>query len=224
MRFHKGPFPVNKNFHPESEGWFTLPAVNLNTLPLWAIAASIGLLLPWSFLALLVFPPELLTPQIIQLASNMYRIEFPVFQIPFWPTVAVLIAVSILFIPIHELVHALYCPGWGLSADTVMGVWLPKGFLYVHYEGSMSRNRFLAVLIAPYIVLSLLPLALIVMFRLTSWTPGTIVGLGWLSLLGSLLAGGDLVSVVSLLSSKIPSTALIRNNGEKSYWKPLQTI
>jgi len=178
-----------------------------------------GLFLLWLPLFLLVFPLELITPQSIQLSPNVFQILIPILQIPLWHILAILIVTLFLFMPAHELVHALCCPGWGLSADTVVGIWLPKGFLYVYYDGPMSRNRFLFVLIAPYLFLSILPLALIAIFKFAGWTPELILGLTWTSLLGSLLAGGDFVSIGSLISSKVPGTALVRNNGQKSYWK-----
>lgn len=224
MRFHLGPFPENKKFDPESEGWTAFPDVNLDTIHLRALRASLVLFLLWVPLFLLVFPIELVTPQTIQISPNVFRIQIPILHIPFWRILTILIATLILFIPVHELVHALCCPGWGLSADTVLGIWLPKGFLYVFHDGPMSRNRFLFVLFAPYLFLSLLSLALIMIFRSIGWTPELILGLTWTSLLGSLLAGGDFVSLCTLLSSKVPSTALIRNNGQKSYWKPSDKI
>lgn len=219
MRFHLGAFPESKNFDPESEGWSALPDVSLDTISRSARRASMGLFLLWLFLFLMVFPLELLTPQTIQLSGNVIQIQLPIFQIIDWPILVSLFVILILFIPTHELIHALCCPAWGLSADTTFGVWLPKGFIYIYHDGPMSRDRFLFVLVAPYIALSLLPLALLAISKTTSWPPELIISLTWLSLLGSLLAGGDFVSVISLLSSKLPNTALIRNTGQKSYWK-----
>jgi len=179
------------------------------------------LFLSWSFLFLLIFPLELLTPQTIQLSPNVIQIQFPIFQVPLCHIIAILISVLVLFIPVHEMVHALCCPAWGLSADTVFSIWFSKGFIYIHHDSPMSRNRFLFVLVAPYIILSLLPLALMAIFGITNWPPELILALTWLSLLGSLLAGGDFVSIGSLLSSKIPGSAFIRNIGQKSYWKSI---
>lgn len=224
MRFHLGAFPENKDFDPESEGWAALPDVNLDTIHLRALRASLGLFLLWLLFFLVGFPLELFTSQAIQLSPNEFQIQFLIFQIPPWFILVILIAILILFIPTHEIVHVLCCPGWGLSANTVVGLWLPKGFLYVFYDGPMSRNRFMFVLLAPYLFLSLLPLALMAIVRFTGWTPVLILSLTWISLLGSLLAGGDFVSVGLLLSSKVPGTALIRNNGQKSYWKPMDKI
>lgn len=224
MRFHLGPFPENENFDPESEGWSALPDVNLDTIYLRALRASIGLFLLWLPLFLLIFPFELLTPQAVQLSPNEFQIIVPIFQIHPRLILVILVAILILFIPAHETVHALCCPGWGLSPNTVVGLWLKKGFLYVFHDGPMSRNRFMFVLLAPYLFLSLLPLALIAILRFTGWTPVLILSLTWTSLVGSLLAGGDFASLGSLISSSIPGTVLIRNNGQKSYWKPTDEI
>lgn len=219
MRFHWGAFPEDKSFNPEIEGWVALPDTNLSAVHLIALPVAFGLFLLWLLLACLALPPELLTPQVRQISSTVFQIQFPIYETLTWPLLAILIAVFILFFPTHEIVHALCCPDWGLSANTIFGVWLTKGFFYIHHEGPMSRNRLLLVLVAPYIVLSLLPLALIALFRTLGWTPEIIISLTWLSLLGSLSAGGDFVSVGSLLS-QIPNTAMVRNKGQRSYWKP----
>jgi hypothetical protein len=219
MRFHLGRFPENTNFNPEAERWFALPTGNINAVHLKTIPVSLGLFLLWLTLVSLVFPSELLTPQVTQLLPNVIRIQYPIFQTPLWPLLAILIAISILFIPSHEMIHALCCPQWGLSANTVFGIWLHKGFFYIHHEEPMSRNHFLLVLVAPYIVLSLLPLAAIGLFRVIGWTPELLITLAWLSLLGSLFASGDFISV-GLLLSQVPNAAIVRNKGQRSYWKP----
>ena len=220
MRFHLGPFPESKNFDPQSEGWVSIPDVNLDTIHMRALRASIGLFLLWLPLFLLIFPLELFSPQTVQISPNVFQIQIPILQIPLWFILTTLTVILVLFIPIHEMVHALFCPGLGLSENTVVGLWLPKGFLYVYHDGPMTRNRFLFVLIAPYLTLSLLPLALIALLRFIGWMPESVLSLAWTSLLGSLLAGGDFASIGSLLLSKIPRKALVRNKGQKSYWKP----
>jgi hypothetical protein len=221
MRFHLGPFPENKDFDPESEGWSALPDLNLDTIHRRALRASMGLFLLWFPLFLLVFPLEVLTPQKVPLSPNVFRIQIPIFQMPVWLLFTMLVGILILFLPAHEVIHALCCPGWGLSSKTVLGLWLPKGFLYVHHDAPMARNRFMFVLLAPYLFLSLLPLALIAMLRFSGWTPEVLLSLAWLSLLGSLLAGGDFVSFGALWSANIPGAALVRNVGQNSYWKPI---
>ncbi len=219
MRFHFGAFPEDQSFNPEAEGWVALREGNLGAVHLMALPASVGLFLLWLLLAFFTFPADLLTPKATQLSDTVVRIQFPVYETATWPLLAVLGAILILFIPVHELLHAICCPGWGLSSKTVFGAWPSRGFFYIHHDGPMRRNRFLLVLGAPYLALSLLPLALMAILRVTGWTAEVMISLAWLSLLGSLFAGGDLVSAGSLLA-QIPSTAMVRNKGRISYWKP----
>lgn len=220
MRFHWGEFPDDHRFNPNAEGWIALPETKLSTVHLLALPVSVGLLLLWLPLALVAFPVELLIPQVSQISTTIFRIQPPLYEALTWPLLAILITILILFIPTHEFIHALSCPGWGLSANTIFGIWLPRGFFYIHHDGPMPRNRFLWVLTAPYLALSLLPLALMTLLKLVGWTPEVMISLGWLSLLGSIFAGGDFVSAWSLLS-QIPNTAVVRNQGQRSYWKPI---
>lgn len=220
MRFYSGPFPENPIFNPEAEGWFAVPETeNLQAVYRKAKRASLVLFLFWLPLYLFALPLELFVPQVIHLSSNVFRIQYPILQLPLWLVLTILI----LFIPTHEIIHALCCPQLGLSAKTVFGLWFQKGFFYVHHEGPMSRNHLLLVLVAPYIVLSLLPLAAIGVFKVLDWTPELLISLAWLSLLGSIFAGGDFVSI-GLLLSHIPSAAIVRNKGRRSYWKPTGKI
>ena len=218
MRFHWGEFPEDKRFNPEAEGWVALPDTKPGTVHLLALRASVGLFLLWLPLAFLAFPPELLSPHVTQISNNELQIQFPIYETLTWPLLAGLIVIFILFFPAHEFLHAFCCPGWGLSANTIFGLWLSKGFFYIHHEGPMRRNRFLWVLSAPYFVLSLLPLAMMTLLKWLGWTPEIMISLGWLSLLGSIFAGGDFVSARSLLS-QVPKTAVVRNQGQSSYWK-----
>jgi hypothetical protein len=113
---------------------------------------------------------------------------------------------------VHELLHVFTHPDWGTSSNSILGLWLSKGLFYAHYEGEMSRNRFLAVLLMPLIVLGILPTLLIMMI------PELLSSLFWLSLFGILLPGGDLVGV-GFIFFQIPPSAVVRNKGWRTYWK-----
>jgi hypothetical protein len=82
----------------------------------------------------------------------------------------------------------------------------------------MSRNRFLLVALAPYLILGLLPLGLLALPGAALWSSGTVLILAVVSLLGSVLACGDMVGVILLLF-QIPSAAIVRNKGWHTYWK-----
>jgi hypothetical protein len=118
----------------------------------------------------------------------------------------------LLLILAHEFLHALVHPGWGLSSNTVVGLWLSKGMFYAYYEGEMSRNRLLLVYVTPYIILGMLPTILI------ATIPELMQSLLWFSLFGSVLACGDLVGA-GLIFFQIPRSAIVRNKGWNTYWK-----
>ncbi len=76
----------------------------------------------------------------------------------------------------------------------------------------MSRNRFLAVLLAPTVGLTALPLVL-------AWATGSIHwSLGLVALINALVLYGDLFGFLLILF-QIPSGALVKNNGYRSYWR-----
>jgi len=158
-----------------------------------------------------------------QISPTEFQIQWPLYEIMTWPLLTGLIVILILLFPAHELIHALSCPGLGLSSNTIFGIWLSGGFLYIHHEGPMQRNRLLLVLLTPYLALSVLPLLLMALLKYVAWTPETMICLGWLSLLGSISAGGDFASTWSLLS-QVPKTAVVRNKGQRSYWKPIDHL
>ena len=66
---------------------------------------------------------------------------------PWWPV----ILAFLLFIPLHELVHAIFHPGSGLSPQTVMVIWPTKLRFGVYYEGCMTRWRWLIMRLAPLV-------------------------------------------------------------------------
>jgi hypothetical protein len=90
---------------------------------------------------------------------------------------------------------------------------------YAHYQGAMSRNRFLVALAMPYIVLGLIPIPIIAVSQIFGLTSLTSIALAYLSLIGSVLACGDAVGF-GVVSLQIPSSAVVRNKGWKTYWKP----
>jgi hypothetical protein len=194
MRLHYGAVPENKDFIPEAEGWRNIREPSPLATQIIALPVAIGLLFIWR-VCLVLFQPE-------AFASQTSRIEINI----------VTLVLLLLLIPAHEFLHALAHPGWGLSSQTVIGLWLSKGMFYAYYEGEMSRNRLLLVYVTPYIILGMLPTILIAAI------PELMQSLLWLSLLGSVLACGDLVGA-GLIFFQIPPSAIVRNKGWKTYWK-----
>lgn len=205
MRFHYGAVPEDPDFSPEAEGWLAIREPGPWMLQLMALPVAVILLLLSAGLLYLVFPGELFLN-----TSSPGTISIPI-----WP----FLFISILIIPVHELLHAICHPGWGLSSNSVIGLWLSRALFYAHYEGSMSRNRFLLIFAMPYLVLSLLPIPLIALSAGFGWTPDTVLALAYLSLIGGILASGDVVGFW-LIISQIPGSAIVRNKGWKTYWRP----
>jgi hypothetical protein len=123
------------------------------------------------------------------------------------------ILLFILFIlPVHEMAHALLHPGGGASNRTTVGVWPGRLLFFAHYEGPMSRNRFLAILAAPLILLSLAPLVVATVFEVQWWA------LGVVSFLNTVAASGDIIGII-LIAAQVPRDAIVQNKGWRSYWR-----
>ncbi len=204
MRFHYGPIPEDAGFTPEAETWSTIREPGPIALQLLALPVALGVLLICAALLYLALPRELLTWQ-------------GVITIPLLPFLVILLLLT----PVHEGLHVLFHPGWGASANSVIGLWLSRGLLYAHYEGQLSRNRFLLVGAAPYLILSWLPIGIIALLRTIPWVPAAtpaMTVLSILAILGGLTASGDLLGF-GLLAFQVPRTAVVRNKGWRTYWR-----
>jgi hypothetical protein len=190
MRFHFGPIPETPDFVPE---------------PPWRAMKEPT---PW-LMQLLAVPVAVLSGVLIGalwfwLTPLKELSRAPLFGLWF-------LSAFVWLIPVHEAVHALVHPGRGLSDRTCIGLWLSRGLFYAHCHGPMSRNRFIAILIAPFVVLSVLPLIGCAIVGITHPLPVT----G--SIVNAFLACGDLLGVL-LIVSQIPREATIQNQSWRTYW------
>jgi hypothetical protein len=133
------------------------------------------------------------------------------------PWGAVVLAL-LLFIPVHELVHALWLPGMGLSSHTVMVIWPKKLRFGVYYEGCMTRGRWLMMRIAPFLFLTVIPVVLLTLFEVIPASYTLVVFLQVLFLLNGIGSGGDVVAVIWLLFQVPTRTQICFRNG-KAYWR-----
>lgn len=125
-----------------------------------------------------------------------------------WPLFFYFLAV----IPVHEMVHTVAHPGFGLRPPSVVGVWPAKLVCFSHYEGELSRERFLGIMLSPFMVLTVLPTLLICALALESRV------LAYVALANALGAAGDLFGA-ALLLRQIPRRAIVRNRGWRTYWR-----
>ena len=195
MRFHFGAIPGSPDFVPYA-GWRPLRQApspmleNLLALPIGIIAAAIVAML-W----FLVTPLSEITP----------TMSLPTFLLLFAGLVVV-----------HELIHARVHPMAGLSPHSILGFWASLGF-YAHYDGEMSRNRLVACLLMPLLVISIVPLLVSAVAQVSS---------GWVafvSTFNALCACVDMLLAGSILF-QIPATAIVRFKSWRIFWKELDAL
>jgi hypothetical protein len=114
-------------------------------------------------------------------------------------------------IPLHELLHVFAQPGGGLLPNSLIGVWVSRAVIYASYLGTMSRARFVICLAAPFVVLTLLPL-LLMMLKEASLNGEVLRYLGLLSLLNGVASAGDLVGL-GLILAQVPRAAILQDKG-----------
>jgi hypothetical protein len=195
MRFHLGAIPTSQDFVPDGS-WRSLrqppsPMIeNLLALPIGVVAAAVVAAL-W----FLVTPLRDITP----------AMSLPAYLLLFAG-----------FVVVHELIHALVHPMAGLSPRSILGFWASLGF-YAHYDGEMSRNRLVACLLMPLLLISIVPLLV---------SAVTQVSFGWVAFVSAFNALGacvDLLLAGSILF-QIPATAIVRFKSWRIFWREHDTL
>ncbi len=193
MKFHVGAIPENKDFDPQAERWASIREPGPCLVQLLAIPLAFIILILLGSLLYLVWPPGSVTASI-----------------------TLMVVFGLALFPIHELLHAICFPEGFRSPNTIIGLWPTRLVFYAHYEGEMSRDRFLAVFFAPFFGLSLLPIAIIALFQWPS------LELALLCLVNGGAASVDILGIL-LIGLQVPRLALVRNRGWRSYWKLKET-
>jgi hypothetical protein len=195
MRFHLGAIPSSPDFVPDAP-WRSLrqPSSpwleNLLALPIGVVAAAVVAAL-W----FLVTPLRDITP----------AMSLPAFLLLFAGLVVV-----------HELLHALVHPMAGCSPHSILGFWSSLG-CYAHYDGEMSRDRLVAILLMPLLILSIVPLLVSAVTQVSS---------GWVafvSAFNALCACVDMLLAGSVLF-QIPATAIVRFKSWRIFWREHDTL
>lgn len=194
MRFVLGPIPPSLVFNPRDEGWTPLRELSPGRFS----ALGVLLALPFSIATALL------------VTSRPGGLHGLLRDDPL-PAGAFLLAV-VLMCPVHEVIHALAF-GVGIrSPRLILGFWPSRVLPYAIFDSPLARERVLVMIVAPFLVLSLLPLLSLL------WLGGAAAGLVLaFSALHSALCGGDAI-VSWLLWSQVPEKALVHNNGWQTYW------
>ena len=195
MRFHLGAIPSSPDFVPDAS-WRSLREPSpwpekLVALPVNVAAAAIVEVL-WFLLT----PLRDVTPA---MSWRAYLLSFRCIVV------------------VHELIHALVHPMTGRSAHSILGFWPAGGFFYANYDGELSRNRYVAILLMPLLVISIVPLLVSAITQVSS---------GWVAFISAFhafLAGADLLPA-GLVLFQIPATGIIRQTSWKTYWREHDTV
>jgi len=117
---------------------------------------------------------------------------------------------------VHELIHVAVHPMSGRSPHSIVGVGGPSTGFYAHYDGEMTRNRFVAILLMPLVVISFVPLLVAAVVQVSS---------GWvafISAFNAFLACADIL-LAGLVLFQIPAAAIVRQQGLRTYWREHET-
>ncbi len=186
MRFIFNKFPDDANFQPDSE-WTPLKEssnlwiVQLQAIPFMVINIEIMLLL---MKAIKIN---------FQLNTNTMLISF------------------LIFIPIHELLHALFFPEKLSSKKVFFGFTLKGLAPFAAYIGEMKRNTFIRVLLAPFILITLLGFFYLIFIGRNELIEHILV-------FNALGASGDCFYTYLLLR-QVPKNAIVKNKKIRTFWK-----
>jgi len=186
MKFILNKFPEDKSFDPNEE-WTPLKEsanlwmVQLQALPFMAINILLVLIPLWQM-------------------GLSFKLNVYLFPLSF-----------ILFAPFHELIHALFFPE-RLSSNNVYFGFTTKGFApFAAYTGEMKRNTFILSLLAPFVIISLLGYAYLILFGDNNLIKHIIV-------INALGACADCLGIY-LIGTQVPNNAIVRNKGIKTFWR-----
>jgi hypothetical protein len=118
---------------------------------------------------------------------------------------------TVMVLVFHELAHAAtFACGRarGLRVECVWQKYRP----HLRYHGAVSRSRYIAVLLAPLVAVSIAPIAASILLSLHS---GDLV---LISLLNSLVSGGDAIAA-ALVLLQVPANAVVQRRGECVIWR-----
>jgi hypothetical protein len=129
---------------------------------------------------------------------------------------ATIVVIAIAVAPLHEVAHVWAFPRLDGGPRAVLRFSLRLA-LYASYDGVVSRERFLAVLVAPLAVVSLLP---VLLASLSATTPGPLVVI---SLLNALASSGDVLTFI-LVACQVPRGRELRIGTDALAWKHRQAV
>lgn len=122
----------------------------------------------------------------------------------------------LIFLPIHELIHAIFFPE-GLKSKNVFFGFTFKGFApFAAYIGEIKRDRFIKVLLAPFVIITIMAFLYLIIMGRNELVEHIMV-------FNALGACADCLGVFLILM-QIPKGAVLRNKKIRTYWivKPVR--
>lgn len=202
MKLHFGPVPNTLDVDPSGEGWLQHPGWSGNCADkrlVWIHAVSplficLGILFGWGYWAMDPWN------------GSSFVKAFPPLR---------LAAFVLGTVVLHESIHLMLHPKFGISRQSLVGYHFQLGGLfYVMYRGALSRHRIVAIKLAPFIILTCIPAFLMLVvpeFRLGDLVVPMALNAG-ISLL-------DLHTSATLIRLLPGSAQLIQHNGVV-WWRP----
>ena len=121
------------------------------------------------------------------------------------------LAVVLLMVFFHELIHLILIPNFILSKKKYLGFTWFGGFVYSSDE--IKKGRYILITTTPFLVLSVLfPIILGFIGLLNKY-------LMFLIILNSLSSSVDILNMI-LIITQVPNGSILTQNGEKIYFKP----
>lgn len=121
-----------------------------------------------------------------------------------------MIIALIILIIIHELLHLVFIPNFKRSSKTFVGLTFYGGFVVTEEE--IAKSRYILISIAPFLIASIILPSILGVFGLL--TPSVKL----LVLLNAMASSVDILNLL-LVIKQVPTNAVLKNNGPKTYWK-----
>ena len=111
---------------------------------------------------------------------------------------------------LHEFLHMITFPDFGISSKTTIVIIPKKLVALAYYTGEMTKTRCVMCLLAPFVVLSLMPLILCT-YEFNYY-------IFFLAILNASLSGMDVLSAFSVYVN-MPKESIVKNCGYQSYYR-----
>ena len=129
------------------------------------------------------------------------------------PRYWMIVAAAVLVAPLHELTHAFTFPRAAPGVQRALAFWPRRFTLCAQYDGVLSRNRYVLVLLMPLLAISLLPMGACTLLEIASAPRLCVV----LFLFNALVCGDDVLAAL-LVVTQVPANGLIRKQGDVTLW------